>query len=50
MNEDKKKNSIFSRENNSGLYGELGRENRKGCLILLAVVFIIYVLGLILKD
>tara|TARA_R110000764_G_scaffold141760_1_gene229862 strand:- start:1230 stop:1394 length:165 start_codon:yes stop_codon:yes gene_type:complete len=46
--EDKGKNSIFSKENNSALHGELGRKNRNGCLILLGGFFIIYVLGLII--
>ena len=38
----KDKDSIFSKENNSALHGEIGQQNLKGCLVL--IIFIIIVL------
>jgi hypothetical protein len=45
----KKKDSIFSKENNTALYGELGQKNLKGCLYLL-IFFIIILICMAINE
>jgi hypothetical protein len=46
---DKKKKSIFSKENNTAFYGEIGERNLKGCLILI-LAFILWLISMAIVE